>query len=510
MSSNDHTKPRFHRGLTFFLALMLTMSICVVGAGMSLRGALAFDAPAQTAREHFERGIAFEKAIAEEPQWLARPLLLFLGRVEGALPQAIDAYEALVESQVSALAEPGTEPASKETAGAPAPPSGLGCAPTPPILPPKDTRADLCELVARRAILQGEIGRFDDLLLSVARLDGLGERATARAVRAAYEGDVTRHAEELRAYDFTRLHPGWARDRFEQRLCRQLGKMERATALENADRAARATILGRARLLAWSVLVLSALGLAALLLWLFRDRPELPRSSATLPPEWNFEDGLAVLLRGLALGIAVLAIVELTVHQYAPDWFLAAGTLLLPVPFLMLFRRGILVPRGFSSSRVLGLDAFPGGPAKWLAIVLGLFAADQLGQALILELCGRIGAIRPWSESVNESLLRSPTLAFSITWICLVAWAPITNEILCRGLLYSTLRVRMPIVSAALWSSAVVAAFQNLSAPAFLMTLWSGFLCAVVFERTRSILPAVASQILATALYLGAFGWFFR
>ena len=74
MSSDDHLRPRFHRGVTFFLALLLSLSVCFMGSALSLRGALVLQHPAETAREHFERTIELEAALESEPAWLRRPL----------------------------------------------------------------------------------------------------------------------------------------------------------------------------------------------------------------------------------------------------------------------------------------------------------------------------------------------------------------------------------------------------------------------------------------------------
>lgn len=524
MSSNDHTQPRFHRGVTFFLALLLSMSVCILGAGTSLQGALVFDHPAATARGHFERTIAFEQAVANEPEWLRRPLLLFLGRVRPALPEAIDVYEEVVELQVRALRKdaPADAPAEEvrapdapaqdgTTASAkPKPTSVFGCAPTVVEPEPKDTRAELCELLARRAILQGEAGRFDDLLLSIARIEGLGERELARAIRAAYSPPEVRVAPATLAIDVSRLQPGWARDRFELRCAQRSGDTERANLLAAAGSAREDALRRSARTIAWALLASIALGLGALLVWLLRDRPALPCSTASIPPEWNFEDGLAVLLRALALGAIAFLGVRLATQGFAQDWLFVGTWLSTPLPLLYLYHKGLIAPRALSLVRVLGIDAFPGGVGRWVLVVFGLFTADQLGQSLILELCGRVGLGQPWIESAQDLLLRISPLAFAATCAVAVLWNPFVDELARRGLLFLTLRARMPLLSAALWSSALVAAFQNLSLPAFLMTIWSGFLCALAFERTRSILPAVIAQTLGYAAFLGAFAAFYR
>lgn len=112
MSSDDHLRPRFHRGVTF-LALLLSLSVCFMGSGLSLRGALVLRHPAETAREHFECTIELEDALRDEPAWKSRALALFLGRVRPALAEAIDAYDEVVELQAGVLRDAKDAPKSE-------------------------------------------------------------------------------------------------------------------------------------------------------------------------------------------------------------------------------------------------------------------------------------------------------------------------------------------------------------------------------------------------------------
>src|SRR5688572_5905347 len=107
MSSDDDLRPRFHRGLTLLLALLVCLSVCVIGSWGSFRRALGFEHPARTTREHFERAIELEAALQDEPEWLRRTVTVFLGRLRPALSEAIDAYAEVIALQSRALQEDG-------------------------------------------------------------------------------------------------------------------------------------------------------------------------------------------------------------------------------------------------------------------------------------------------------------------------------------------------------------------------------------------------------------------
>ena len=100
MSSDDDLRPRFHRGLTLLLALLVCLSVCVIGSWGSFRRALGFEHPARTTREHFERAIELEAALQDEPEWLRRTVTVFLGRLRPALSEAIKAVPDLTWEEV--------------------------------------------------------------------------------------------------------------------------------------------------------------------------------------------------------------------------------------------------------------------------------------------------------------------------------------------------------------------------------------------------------------------------
>jgi membrane protease YdiL (CAAX protease family) len=229
-----------------------------------------------------------------------------------------------------------------------------------------------------------------------------------------------------------------------------------------------------------------------------------------VPATWPFEDGFAVLTRSLVLGLIVFLLVRVGLHALELPLADVWSMLVAPLPMLWLMQRGLLAPRLESFVRAFGLDSLPGAPWRWIALVLALFTANQLGAALIADLLGRMGIGTHWTETVDESLLHAKTLTFGALAFVTVAWLPVFQELFCRGILFLTLRARMPLTPAALWSAALVAAFSNLSPPGFLAWIWGGFTFALTFEKARSLLPLIACLALANALQCLAYQLLYR
>lgn len=525
MSSDTDSPPQFHRGLTLFLVLGMSLLLCTrsVGSAVPVHRILALEHPAATARAYFEHAIELDAALASEPEWKRRVLALALGTSRPALVEAADAYAEVVDAQARVFDPPAPKTAAgaalpagsgKTTAGASTTPAPVedasGCALKELVIPPKDDRATLTEFVARLAILQGEAERPDDARTSARKLENLGQPALASAIQYAYEPLVPEQRRAFESFDLAQLQPGWARERLELRLAHRCGATERERVLNEAAAERQQHLRTRANVLLAVWLVPALIGLAALLVWLLRDRPELARGNAAVPAEWTFEDGFAVLTRSLVFGI--LIVFGLGFGLKALDVPLANvwPVLALPLPLLWLVHRGLLAPRVLSFLRTFGLDSLPGGPWRWIALVCALFTATELGGSLLLELLGRAGFTTHWAESVDAEMLSAESWAFAGYVLVLVAWVPLFQELFCRGLLFATLRTRMPFVPAALWSAALLGAFLNLSAERFAVWMWTGFVLAYALEHTRSLLALVAYSTLVSAIYCLGYQLFYR
>ncbi len=520
MSSDDDITPRFHRGLTLFLALLLCSLLCVAGSGKHLGPVFAFDHPAATARAHFEHWLEVDDALAHGAEWKARTLRTVLGHTGDALDDAIEGYSEVITAQAQVLRDPApatttqepapatadgaapqdaTKPAAPKDDAEPDPGGVFGCVSArAPQLPAKDDRATLGELLARLAILQGEAGRTEEMRAANLRLERIGEHALADAIDHAYRVIQTPQRRTVSSFDLAHLQPGYARERLELRLAQRADDAPELARLDEQVRERRERLTARYERVLGLVLAPIALGLIALLAWLLLNRPELPRASATIPPVWPFEEGFAVLTRSFLYGILLAGVSGWACSKYAPAAATMVVALALPLPAIVLTQRALLAPRGASFARVFGFVGLSGAAWKWVLVVLALFAADQVGSSLILDLCARAGSRLSWVDFVNESLLGANGAWRVALIVSGVAWLPIAHEILCRGLLFMTMRSRMPAVSAGLWSAALFAAFQNASLPGFLSYVWSGFLYGMAVELSRSLWPSILCMALGS------------
>lgn len=572
VSSDDDITPRYHRGLTLFLALVLCSFLCLSGTGKNLGPIHAFDHPAATAREHFERRIELADALAQAPEWKRRALALITGELGSAREEALVAWSDVIAAQSEALQDPkpaqpaandaaatsasganasrgvenapdagardpqasdttpGSTGAEAATSPAPLPPQTsstregaasetpapnaptpssdgggfLACAPSAPPKPPlKDDRATLTELLARLAILQGESQRLTEFGATRLRLERLGAVAIADALDHAYRPFAERDDRTFESFDLSLLQAGWARDRLETRLADRTQATERIDAAKRAHHAREVELSERADRLLLAALVAAGLGLIVLLAWLLWNRPALPTASASVPPAWSFEDGFAVVTRAFLYGLVLATIVALA-RPYVPEHLEPAiqvvSLIVFPLPAVYLIRRGLLLPRGSSFAHSFGLRGLARPGWAWVLVVLALFAADQVGSALILDLCDRIGERADWTDLVHEWIMRPGAVWTAAIVALAVTWFPLAGEIFGRGVLFLTLRSRMAAVTAALWSAALAAAFQNASLPGFLSYVWSGFLYALAVEHTRSLWPSIVCLALGQAL----------
>ena len=75
-----------------------------------------------------------------------------------------------------------------------------------------------------------------------------------------------------------------------------------------------------------------------------------------------------------------------------------------------------------------------------------------------------------------------------------LVFAPVFEELIFRGLLYGTLRVRLAWPLAALGSALVFALAHGYGVAGFVSVFLSGLLWAWSYERTGSLLPAMAAH----------------
>ncbi len=365
------------------------------------------------------------------------------------------------------------------------------------------------------AILEGEAGRRPPLrqaalewqrrpepfpsladLLSIAYLDTSATPEDARALLDAVEDDIPE---------------GWFHDRLVTRVAARTGDGDLVAATAAALTARTRPLLGRIRGLAVVLLALVLAGLAGLsgLARRAASRPAALRlGAAPLPPPWRGRVGAAVVVRGAAAGGILWVGLGLTLYRFfALDDAFVGPTLVLVIaaPLLLLARRHLLAPAGLDLPQAMGLWPLPGARGDLVRVTAVLVAAGFVGD-LALGLLGEWrGQSIHWTEWFDSGLAWGGPATVAASLLGAVVVAPIVEEIAFRGLLYGTLRRKWGVGPAAVVSAAVFALAHGYGMWGFASVFFSGLLWAVTYEKTRSLLPAIAAHAvgnLATALAL--------
>ena len=407
------------------------------------------------------RTMDLEAALAGAPAWERRLYALTLTDAGSEIGQAIDWYEELA-----------------------------AYSPTP-------------EVDLRLAILLGEGGRRERLEQALRQWRTRGEPLASHGhvVAAAYLGadalDITGASHTLGA-----LGPGWFADVLTLRV---------ATRLDNPMVAAtaRAAIAARAGPLLWRLRAIAALDIGLIVLGIVALRALRRRPSdgwpavagAPLPPPWSLGAGLAALVRGGALAALVLLTLLVGSHWLAAQPLLidALDQPLMYVPLLLLVWRTLLVPAGLGFVTAFGLRPRAAGWRPCVHATLALVAAGiaiDLGLGL---LGGPLELTSHWAEWFDEGLAWGSPGAVAVTLLGSIAFAPIFEELVFRGLLYGTLRAGLGWPLAAVGSALVFALAHGYGVAGLLSVFLSGVLWAWVYERTGSLLAPILAHVVNNA-----------
>jgi membrane protease YdiL (CAAX protease family) len=348
------------------------------------------------------------------------------------------------------------------------------------------------------AVLLGEAERRDRLerMLRQWRVRGEPLAGEGEVLAAAYLG--TGHVDADRARDtLDDLGPGWFADALALRLA---GPLNQPALAESAQ----AAMAGRARRMLWRMRALIGLDAGLLLLGVlalrgrWRRRAGQPTvADAALPPPWSLGAGLTALVRGSALAALVLLTLLVGNHWLAEQPVLAEALdqPLMYLPLLLLVWRALLAPSGLGFVRAFGLWPRPRSWSACLQATVALAAAGiviDLGLGLLAE---PLGLSSHWTEWFDADLAWGAPAAVAVSLLGSIVFAPLFEELIFRGVLYGTLRGRLAWPLAALGSALVFAVAHGYGVAGFLSVFLSGLLWAWVYERTGSLLPAMAAHV---------------
>ncbi len=229
-------------------------------------------------------------------------------------------------------------------------------------------------------------------------------------------------------------------------------------------------------------------------------------------PPWSLGDGLGVFVRGdcwnrlYFLGIAYLDQIPFFGPQLAGGWagdlLYTWATLFASLPLLWLVHRHLLAPTRRSAGQVFGFRRPGLRAARIVRVSLAAIAIDLIGTYALGWATWGLGIQSDWAEGFDEMLIWGSSAQALLTSIDYVLWAPVMEEFAFRGVLYFSLRHRLGPTSAALLTASFFAVMHFYALPGFLMTMWSGFVWALAFERIHSLLPGIAAHAVYNALFV--------
>lgn len=413
---------------------------------------------------------------------LARPLRDYLhGNRDDALAGGVGIHSELVELAEARRAKGEAAEAWTNRANA-----QLGI-----LLAAQESRSEALEVFA-------ELGRRDPAGLALAEL--------YTAPPSPASPDRARDALLLASLEEIGLE-GWFADQPRLQLLERRGDLE-ATESIRAEATARGR-RGQRRVEAMALASASmvAVGLVALLLGALRRGP---RSLLETPPgggpPWSLGDGVAVLVRGdLWNRLYFVALNALSTHLPNAQWLGPLydwSSVLASLPLLWLAWRHLLQPAVGPLLAPFGIG--PEGPA-WSSLVGITFAAAALNLATshgLSWIFWNFGFEGHWAEGVDETLIWGGGWEALRASLDYVVWTPMIEEFTFRGLLFFSLRRRLGPWSAALLSAGIFSALHFYSLPGFVSTFCGGFIWAMVFEKSRSLMPGIVIHALYNLLYV--------
>jgi hypothetical protein len=133
-------------------------------------------------------------------------------------------------------------------------------------------------------------------------------------------------------------------------------------------------------------------------------------------------------------------------------------------------------------------------------LLLSVIALGLLGDWLIM-LGGDVFQISThWTEWFIPQLVWGSQSELWKTSIEVVVVAPIFEELIFRGILYSTLRAKFGVPASLTGSALIFALAHGYGPTAFLTVFWSGMLWAWIYERTGSLIPGMCAHAINNGL----------
>jgi membrane protease YdiL (CAAX protease family) len=160
----------------------------------------------------------------------------------------------------------------------------------------------------------------------------------------------------------------------------------------------------------------------------------------------------------------------------------------LMVPMAIAAQRGAATLREIFSR--LGVRRFAPSALKWMAAAVGAYLLFAFAYSLLI--------VEPKQEDIADGFGPVP-----VQILLIVIAAPVSEEICFRGMLFGGLRERLPRLGAALLAGLIFGGLHALTGVTAVPPLiFFGFVLALLYEKTGSIVPCIVLHMLNNSVAL--------
>ncbi|HEY9869592.1 MAG TPA: type II CAAX endopeptidase family protein [Candidatus Obscuribacterales bacterium] len=378
---------------------------------------------------------------------------------------------------------------------------------------------DSAVLKMKLAVVLAESGQeqhkpeFKQVAKELASRSKPADSAAGKALLAIYqEGKVSPEEERtLERVLEKSLPPGWYRDATRLRLFETAGDTRRYEKLkaEIEDKSFR--LMTNFLVVLAIAIVVSLIGIVVIIVQLFTlprqfGDPEDQAGGASAVP-WTAGTVYVVFVFWMATQVLIGGFTQEFIKSYK---LLASGALVAAISTAALYLisngPGVLYayllafrPYGLGLFQAIRLRSRSGslGPIRLTLAGIGTWCAAVpiviFAYLLASRFLGAQGSSNPIIALVLEAARSSNVLATVLFYVTLGVLAPFVEETLFRGFLYRTLRKNLG-VGTSLFASAALFAAVHMDAGAVVPLFCLGWLFGFVYERTRSLLPALIAH----------------
>ncbi len=160
----------------------------------------------------------------------------------------------------------------------------------------------------------------------------------------------------------------------------------------------------------------------------------------------------------------------------------------LMVPMAIAAQRGAATLREIFSR--LGVRRFAPSALKWMAAAVGAYLLFAFAYSLLI--------VEPKQEDIADGFGSIP-----VQVLLIVIAAPISEEVCFRGMLFGGLREKLPRLGAALLAGLLFGGLHGLTGVTAVPPLiFFGFVLALLYEKTGSIVPCIVLHMLNNSVAL--------